>query len=148
MDPSLKSVTFWVGPAKQAADEIIEATATLGYGVNIQKTVEAARLFERLASDAVPHFEALSLHTFTKGHVGEEALDNWGGDMMVLYQQISGRPAGRSVGAGDRPNEGKAIGPMIRFLQASGIPLGFDFSDEAWGNRIKRAQKRAKCSKT
>ena len=47
--------------------------------------------------------------------------------MMGLYRRITGREPATSVGAPERPNEGIAAGPLIRFLEAAGKPLKIDF---------------------
>ena len=44
--------------------------------------------------------------------------------MMSLYGKITGRKPGTSIISPGRPDEGKAAGPLIRFLAAAGRPLG------------------------
>ena len=48
-----------------------------------------------------------------------------------------------SVGSPDRPNEGIAAGPLIRFLEAGGKPLKIAFSEDAWRSRVRTILKGA-----
>ena len=57
--------------------------------------------------------------------------------MMSLYRQISSREPATSVGGPEGPNSGVAGGPFIRFLEATGRPLGIEFSPEAWRSRVR-----------
>jgi hypothetical protein len=57
--------------------------------------------------------------------------------MMSLYRTITGSDPATSVGAPERPNEGIAGGPLIRFLEAAGKPLQIEFSGDAWRSRAR-----------
>ena len=37
----------------------------------------------------------------------------------------------------ERPNEGIAAGPLVRFLEAAGKPLKIEFSEDAWRSRVR-----------
>ena len=50
---------------------------------------------------------------------------------------ITGKEPATSVGSPDRPNEGIAAGPLIRFLEAGGKPLKIAFSEDAWRSRVR-----------
>jgi hypothetical protein len=63
--------------------------------------------------------------------------------MMSLYRMITGKAPATSVGAPERPNEGIAGGPLIRFLQAAAKPLKIKFSEAAWRSRVRTILKGA-----
>jgi hypothetical protein len=63
--------------------------------------------------------------------------------MLGVYRTITGKEPATSVGAPDRPNEGIAAGPLIRFLQAAGKPLKIEFSEDAWRSRVRTILKGA-----
>lgn len=125
-------------------DLVVDATRRLGRLTEILEGIDAARVIERLASEAVAEVDGLAKSTLASGHVGDVELDNWVGDMMHLYQLITGKKPGRSVAAVGRPHEGISTGPLIRFLQSAARPLGLVLSEDAWGARIQRAQARAR----
>ena len=56
---------------------------------------------------------------------------------------ITGKEPATSVGSPDRPNEGIAAGPLIRFLEVAGKPLKIAFSEDAWRSRVRTILKGA-----
>ena len=62
---------------------------------------------------------------------------DWIAAMLGIYRTLTGKEPATSVGAPTRANEGKATGPLIRFLQAAGEPLNIDFSEDAWRSRVR-----------
>jgi len=131
-------------PPDGSEEIVVEATRRVGRLAEILEGIDATRVIERLARHAVVEVDRLAESTFAEGHAGEVELDNWIGDMMHLYQLITGRKPGRSVGAQGQSNEGISTGPLLRFLQAAGKPLCLSFAEDAWGARIQRAQARAR----
>jgi hypothetical protein len=77
------------------------------------------------------------------GNSGNDAVNNWIAAMMRLYGMITGREPATSVGGPERPNEGIAAGPLIRFLEAAGEPLKIAFSEDAWRSRVRTILKGA-----
>jgi len=75
--------------------------------------------------------------TVLKGHRGEAAVNDWIAAMISIYKEITGKDPGISVGAPGKPGRGKAAGPLIRFLQAAGKPIGIQLSPESFAGRIK-----------
>jgi hypothetical protein len=57
--------------------------------------------------------------------------------MMSLYKQISGKKPGISVGSPGRAGHGKPGGPLIRFLETAGKPLGIRLSSASLAGRIR-----------
>ena len=76
------------------------------------------------------------------GHTGDDAVNDWIAAMMGLYRRITGKEPATSVGGPERPNEGIAAGPLIRFFQAAGKPLEIEFSEDAWRSRVRTILKR------
>lgn len=72
-----------------------------------------------------------------KGHQGD-AVNDWIAMMMGIYKAITGIDPGTSVGAPLRANEGKASGPLLRFLAAAGGPLCIVMSASAWRSRVRQ----------
>jgi hypothetical protein len=81
--------------------------------------------------------------TVREGNPGDDAINGWVAAMMSLYRTITGKAPATSVGAPKRPNEGIAAGPLIRFLEAAGKPLGIEFSEDAWRSRVRTILKDA-----
>ena len=63
--------------------------------------------------------------------------------MRSAYHVISGKEPATSVGGPDRPDEGIAGGPLIRFLIAAGKPLEIEFAEDAWRSRVRTVLKGA-----
>jgi hypothetical protein len=79
----------------------------------------------------------------TKGHVGDDAANDWIAMVLAVYQLATGRPPRTSVGAIGRTNESMAGGPLLRFLAAAGHPLGIRFSPHGWRQRVRSLLKTA-----
>jgi hypothetical protein len=71
------------------------------------------------------------------GHHGNVAVNGWIGHLLRIYIKITGKSAGISVKAPHQPDRGKPTGPLIRFLQAAGQPLGVRLSAASLAGRIK-----------
>jgi hypothetical protein len=105
--------------------------------------VAAAAELERRASKAPIEVADIGKLTVREGNLGDDAVNDWIAAMMGLYRSITGREPTTSVGAFGQPNEGVAGGPLIRFLEAAGKPLGIEFSEEAWRSRVRTILKGA-----
>jgi hypothetical protein len=70
-------------------------------------------------------------------------VNDWIAAMLGIYRTLTGKEPATSVVAPTRSNEGKAAGPLIRFLQAAGEPLGISLSAEAWRSRVRMILKGA-----
>jgi hypothetical protein len=57
--------------------------------------------------------------------------------MLAAYKQITGKDPATSVGAPDRDNESSPGGPLLRFLEAVGKPLGIELTPDAWRSRVR-----------
>lgn len=121
----------------------MEATRRIGRLVEIAEGVAAAAEFDGRAKKAVAEVAEVGNLTVPKGNPGDAAIDDWIASMMTLYRAITGRDAATSVGAPGRPNQGKAAGPLIRFLEATGKPLEIEFSEDAWRSRVRTILKSA-----
>ena len=119
-------------------DDVIRTTERVGRLAEIFDGIDAARLLERLAGNAA---EDTSQHSglMPKGHLGDTAENAWIAAMMSLYERITGRKARTSVIAPGRPGKGKSAGPLIRFLEAAGSPLGIEHpkEPESWRGRVR-----------
>jgi hypothetical protein len=80
---------------------------------------------------------ALTKPVMREGNPGDDAVNDWIAAMLGIYCTLTGKEPATSVGAPMRANEGKAAGPLIRFLQAAGQPLNIDFSEDAWRSRVR-----------
>ena len=117
-------------------EEITDATAQMGRLAELLGAVRGANLLEACAARATQeavHFSEL----IPEGHAGDLPENEWIAALMSLYEKITGRKAGTSTVAPDRPGKGKASGPLIRFLEAAGAPLGIKYSPESWRGRIR-----------
>jgi hypothetical protein len=118
-------------------DAVIRATARIGRLAEILEAVDAARELERRASMGAEDVMQIGELVVPKGHYGEVAVNDWIAAMMSIYQKITGTDPGISVVAPDRPDRGKAAGPLIRFLEAAGKPIGIELSADSFAGRIK-----------
>src|SRR5262249_28273873 len=103
----------------------------------IVQGVAAAVEFERLAKHAAVHVAEVGKLTLQKGNPGDDAINDWAAVMMSLYRTITGKEPGTSVGGPERPNQGIAGRPLIRFLEAACKPLGIKSSEDAWRSRVR-----------
>jgi hypothetical protein len=81
--------------------------------------------------------------TVQPGHHGDGQVNSWLDDMLGLYEELTGKPVGMSVGAPGTDRAGEVSGRLIDFLIAAGKPVGLDFSPEAWRSRVRTAQRSA-----
>jgi hypothetical protein len=118
-------------------DAVVRATTRIGRLVEILEAVDAARELERRAEMGAENVLRIGNLTVPKGHHGDAAENDWIAAMMSIYKQITGKDPGISVVPPDRPDRGKAAGPLIRFLEAAGQPVGVLLSPDSFAGRIK-----------
>jgi hypothetical protein len=118
-------------------DPVIEATRRMGRLVEIIDGTVAAAELHRRAKKAATEVVRVGKLTVREGNPGDDAVNDWIAAMMSLYRRITGKEPATSVGAPERPNEGIAGGPLIRFLEAAGTPLNIEFSEDAWRSRVR-----------
>jgi hypothetical protein len=118
-------------------DAVVRATTRIGRLVEILEAVDAARELERRASMAADDVVQIGELVVPKGHQGQIAENDWIAAMMSIYQKITETDPGISVVASGRPDRGKATGPLIRFLEAAGKPIGIELSPDSFAGRIK-----------
>jgi hypothetical protein len=124
-------------------DPVIEATRRIGRLMEILDSVAATVDFHRRARHSAIEVGEIGKLTVREGNPGDDAVNGWIAAMMGLYRMITGKEPATSVGAPERPNEGIAAGPLVRFLQAAGKPLGIEFSEDAWRSRVRTILKGA-----
>lgn len=117
-------------------DGVLRATESVGRLAEIFDGFDAAQFLERQAGNAAADAMHIS-RLISEGHRGDLAENDWIAVMMSLYEKIAGRKAGTSSIAPGRPGSGKASGPLIRFLAASGAPMGIKYSAESWRGRVR-----------
>ena len=119
-------------------DPVITATrATRQTGRGCPEAVQAAADIEQCARQGAQEVIEFGRLTVPKGNQGDVAVNGWIAAMVPLYGQISGNDPGTSVGSPGTNNEGIAGGPLVRFLEAAGKPLGINYSSDAWRSRIR-----------
>jgi len=116
---------------------VLEATRRIGRLVEITEWIATAAEFERRAETAAIELAAVGNLTVREGNTGDDAVNDWIAAMLGVYRTLTGKEPATSVGAPDRANEGIAAGPLIRFLQAAGVPLKIEFSEDAWRSRVR-----------
>ena len=115
----------------------MRATARIGRLIEILEAANAVRELERRANMGAEDVLRIGKLTVPNGHQGEAAVNDWIASMMSIYKQIVGTDPGISVVAPGRPGGGKAAGPLIRFLEAAGKPIGIQLSPDSFAGRIK-----------
>lgn len=118
-------------------DAVIRSTARIGRLVAVLDSIDAARELGQRAEKAAEDALQIGALIVPKGHQGDTAVNNWTAAMMGLFKQITGKDPGVSVGAPGTSNEGVPGGPLIRFLEASGKPLGIQNSPDSWCGRVR-----------
>ena len=118
-------------------DAVLETTRRIGRFVEILEGIAAASELERRADQAAIELAAVGRLTVREGNPGDDAVNDWIAATLGLYRTLTGKEPATSVGASNRPNEGIAEGPLIRFLQAAGQPLNIEFSEDAWRSRVR-----------
>jgi hypothetical protein len=124
-------------------EPIIEATRRVARLAEIIDGVAAAAELEGRAKKAATEAIEVGKLTVREGNPGDAAVNDWIAAMMSLYREITGREPRTSVGATERPNEGIAEGPLVRFLGAAGKPLRIEYSEDAWRSRVRTILKGA-----
>lgn len=140
-DPEILRVLVLAG--EPSPDPVIEATRRIGRLAEIIDGAVAAAELHRRAKKAATEVARVGKLTVRGGNPGDDAVNDWTAKMMSLYCTISGQEPATSVGATGEPNEGIARGPLIRFLEAAGKPLGIEFSEDAWRSRVRTILKGA-----
>ena len=140
-DPEIFKALVLTGEFNENA--IVEATRRIGRLVEIVEGIAAATEFARDAREAAIEVAEVGKLTVREGNPGEDAVNDWIATMLGIYRTITGKEPATSVGAPDRPNEGIAAGPLIRFLQAAGKPLNIELSEDAWRSRVRAILKGA-----
>ena len=112
----------------------VDATVLTTQPLAVQKA--AAAEFERRATKAAMEVVDIGGMMVREGNPGDDAVNNWIAAMMSLYSTITGKEPRTSVGGPNKPNEGIADGPLIRFLQAAAEPLEeINFAEDAFRSR-------------
>jgi hypothetical protein len=124
-------------------DAVIRATARLGHLLELLGAADATRELERLARRGAEDVEQIGKLIVPKGHHGDVAENDWISAMMSIYRQITGKDPRSSVGAPLRNDEGLPGGPLIRFLQTAGNPIGIEYSPNAWRSRVRAPKRRS-----
>ena len=73
------------------------------------------------------------------GNSGDRALKAWISDMLTIWETFLGREIATSVASPGDKREGKAGGPLIRFLMDFGDILGIELSPDAWRRHVRDA---------
>jgi hypothetical protein len=118
-------------------DAVLETTRRIGRLVEILEGIAAAGEIEHRADQAATELTAVGKLTVREGNSGDDAVNDWIAAMLGIYRNLTGKEPATSVGAPSRANQGKAAGPLIRFLQAAGQPLNIEFSEDAWRSRVR-----------
>jgi hypothetical protein len=140
-DPEILNALVLLGEPNE--DAVTEGTRRIGRLVEIIDGVVAAVELERRAKKAATEVVEIGKLTVREGNPGDDAVNNWIDAMMSLYHKIAGKEPRTSVRGPDKPNAGIADGPLIRFLEAAGKPLGIEFSEDAWRSRVRTILKGA-----
>lgn len=135
--PSIDILEALVLTTDADSTPVVEATRRLARLREILDAIAAARELSERAEKAAQETARIGELTVYKGHSGDRAVNDWIAAMLVLYKEITGKAPKTSVGKTGRQNEGVATGPLIRFLEAAGAPLGIRFSADAWRSRVR-----------
>jgi hypothetical protein len=138
-DPQIFDALLLVGD--RDAMPLMEATQRIGRLMEIMEACAAAAELRRRAPKAAAEVAQVGKLTVAEGNCGDAAINNWVAKMMSVYRDNTGRDPATSVGGFDRPDEGIAGGPLIRFLAVAGSPLEVEFSEDAWRSRVRTVLK-------
>ena len=123
---------------------LVRATQRIARLAEIMEGVAAAAELSRRAEQAGAEVARVGKMTVEHGNRGDRAINDWVGAMMTAYRIITGKEPATSVGGPDRPDEGIAGGPLIRFLIAASKPLQIEGLDgDAWRSRVRTVLKGA-----
>jgi hypothetical protein len=120
-------------------EDVIDATAQIGRLAKVLGAVRGAKLLQACTAEAIQEGDRCS-ELIPGGHAGDFPENEWIAAMMSLYEKITGRKAATSIIVPGRRGRGKATGPLIRFLNAAGEPLGLTYSPDSWRSRIRDNQ--------
>jgi len=120
-------------------EEVTNATAQVGRLAELLGSFRGTKFLEACATRATQEAVRYS-KLIPEGHSGDSPENEWIAMIMSLYEKITGRKASTSTVAPGRPGRGKASGPLIRFLEAVGAPLGIKYSPDSWRGRIRDNQ--------
>lgn len=124
--------------AEDSDEEIvIIATLRIGRLAELLSAAGAAADLERWAKAAAKDAVRVRRQISLPGHQGDLDINEWIAAMLGHYRQITGNNPKTSVGSSSSKNEGKAGGPLIRFLVAAGSPLKIAMSHYAWRERVR-----------
>ena len=140
-DPEIFRALVMIGGSEE--DRVVEATRRIGRLTEIVQGIAAAAELNRRVQKAATEIAEVGTLTVCEGNHGDDAINGWIAAMLSIYRVITGNEPATSVGAPERPNEGIASGPLIRFLQAAGKPLKIHFSEDAWRSRVRTILKGA-----
>jgi hypothetical protein len=140
-DPDIFKALVLTGEPDE--NPVVEATWRIGRLAELVEGIAAAAEFDRRAEKAATEVAQVGKLTVRSGNAGDDAVNDWIANMLVIYRTLTGKEPATSVGAPLRSNEGKAAGPLIRFLQAAGKPLNIEFSEDAWRSRVRTILKGA-----
>jgi len=112
-------------------DAVVRATARIGRLIEILEAANAVRELERRANMGAEQTDRAQRAPRRSCRERLDRVD------MSIYKQIVGTDPGISVVAPGRPGGGKAAGPLIRFLEAAGKPIGIQLSPDSFAGRIK-----------
>jgi hypothetical protein len=141
-DPKIRNALVLLGEPNE--DPVIEGTRRIGRFIEIIDGVAAAAEFEQRAKKGATEATEVGKLTVRGGNPGDDAVNNWTGAMMSIYRKITSKEPRTSVGGPNKPNEGIAHGPLIRFLQAAAEPMKeITFAEDAWRSRVRTILKGA-----
>jgi hypothetical protein len=135
--PSIAVLQVLASTGDVTEDAVVRATARIGRLVEILEAADAVREVEHRAHRGAEDVVRIGRLVVPKGHQGKAAVNDWIASMMSIYKQITGNDPGLSVVAPGRVGRGKAVGPLIRFLEAAGKPIGIRLSPDSFAGRIK-----------
>jgi hypothetical protein len=124
---------------------IVERTRRIARLVEIVEAVAAAAELGRRAEQAAAEADKIGKMLVEEGNSGDMAINDWIAAMMSVYRIITGKEPATSVAGPDRPNQGIAGGPLIRFLAAASRPLKLEpeLFEDAWRSRTRTVVKGA-----
>ena len=125
----------------RASDEplLVAHMRTLAEGSKPKAAISAAAWTVAHATIALErHGRVHELFT-TPGNSGDRALESWLSDVLTIWEKFLGREIATSVACPGDKREGKAGGPLIRFLRDFGHILGVELSPDAWRRHVRDA---------
>ena len=122
-------------------ERVVGDTGRVGRLAEILDGIAAVKSLRERAAMAADDTIRIGKLTTKAGHAGDEALNSWISTMLGLYKKITGSEPRMSVTGSQHENEGEPTGPLIRFLTASGSPIGIKLSPSAWRSRVRNVLK-------